>query len=194
MEKIFYLQKRLSLLLDSLHINRELTERILKKCQIVQVDKKQAILSIGDVSSSLYLVISGSVRIYSIDSVGNQVTSWLLFENDIALSAYSFFNQKPSSDAMETIEKSTLLRLDYIQLQSLYQECPEFNTIGRMLTEQYLIRSEIKAHSLRTLSARERYIELLNKHPQQILRVPLGYIASYLGICQATLSRIRASL
>lgn len=76
-------------------------------------------------------------------------------------------------------------------LDQLYQHYIEFNFIGRKLTEQYYIKNEAQANNLRMLNARQRYDQLLESNPELISRVPLGYIASYLGITQATLSRVR---
>ncbi len=74
----------------------------------------------------------------------------------------------------------------------LYQQFPEFNYIGRILTENYYIKAEEKANELRVFSATERYQHLIQKYPNIIARVPLGMISSYLGITQSTLSRIRS--
>ncbi|UZJ63230.1 hypothetical protein OKW96_11945 [Sphingobacterium sp. KU25419] len=86
------------------------------------------------------------------------------------------------------------MELTHTALSHLYQQHLEFNVIGRYLTEQYYIESESKANALRMLSAKERYHELILRKPQILRRVPLGYIASYLGITQSTLSRIRAKI
>lgn len=74
----------------------------------------------------------------------------------------------------------------------LYQQFPEFNYIGRILTETYYIKAEEKANELRVFSATERYQHLIRKYPNIVARVPLGMISSYLGITQSTLSRIRS--
>ncbi|MNR16719.1 hypothetical protein D3C85_1333380 [compost metagenome] len=73
----------------------------------------------------------------------------------------------------------------------MYLKYMDFNFIGRKLTEYYYIRNEIQANDLRMLSAKERYEQLLKRSPQLFQRVSLGHIASYLGISQETLSRIR---
>jgi hypothetical protein len=74
----------------------------------------------------------------------------------------------------------------------LYNDFPEFNLTGRLITEQYYIRSEERAINLQTLPARQRYQNLLNAYPGILQKASLGQIASYLGIKQETLSRIRA--
>ena len=77
-------------------------------------------------------------------------------------------------------------------MQYLYRNCLEFNFIGRVLTEKYYRLSEQRLYSLRMQRAIERYDFIMERFPQIILRVPSKYIASYLGITEETLSRIRA--
>jgi hypothetical protein len=73
----------------------------------------------------------------------------------------------------------------------LYKDFPEFNIIGRRFTEDYCLLLEERAYQLQTMSAAERYHKLLKDYPEAVKRIPLGNIASYLGITQETLSRIR---
>lgn len=187
--------ERIVALFNRIHpISAGLSESIRQYSKVVTVEKKTQLLRNGETCKSIYFILQGGVRTYYIDKEGNDITSWLLFEGELAISVYSFFSQRPSFEALETLERCTLLALSYEKLSLLYHQYPEFNFIGRHLTEQYYIRSEAKANALRMLSAKERYLDLLQNRPQLLTRVPLGYIASYLGINQSTLSRIRASI
>ncbi len=171
-----------------------LADAIKQHSEIAQFKKKEHLLQLNETSKSIYFIVQGAIRTYYVDKDGNDITSWLLFEGDLAISVYSFFSQRPSFEAMEALEDCVLLALSYEKLSLLYRQFMEFNYIGRYLTEQYYIRSEAKANALRMLSAKERYLDLLDKHPEIIRRVSLGHIASFLGITQPTLSRIRASI
>ncbi|WP_353195564.1 Crp/Fnr family transcriptional regulator [Parapedobacter defluvii] len=187
--------ERIVALLNSIQpISAGLSESIRQHSKVVTTGKKVQLLHIGETCRSIYFILQGGVRTYYIDKEGNDITSWLLFEGELAISVYSFFSQRPSFEAIETIERCTLLALTHEKLSLLYRQHPEFNFIARHLTEQYYIRSEAKANALRMLSAKERYLDLLQNRPQLLTRVPLGYIASYLGVNQSTLSRIRSSI
>lgn len=175
-------------------LSENLKEKIFEGSDVIQIKKKDVLLNIGETSKYIYFIYKGSLRSYYLDQEGKDNTSWFLFENELAISVYSFFTQKPSFEALETLEDCVLLRLSFTKLQQLYLEFPEFNYIGRILTEQYYIRSEEKANSLRMLSAKERYLQLIECEPEIIKRTSLGHIASYLGITQHTLSRIRAKV
>ena len=175
-------------------ISSGLAEGISQCSELIHCNKRAHLLHIDKTCKSIYFILRGGVRTYYIDREGNDVTSWLLFEGELAISVYSFFSQQPSFEAIEALEDCTLLRLSHEKLSLLYRQHLEFNYIARYLTEQYYIRSEAKANALRMLSAKERYLDLLENRPQLLARVPLGYIASYLGITQSTLSRIRGSI
>jgi CRP-like cAMP-binding protein len=169
-----------------------LQDDIKELSKIVKFPKKTVLADIGKTHRYIYFIIEGAVRTFYRDRDDNEITSWLLFEGDLAISVYSFYNQSRSFEAMETIENCTLLCLSYDNLMRLYRKHLEFNFIGRTLTEKYYILSEEKANALRMLTAKERHDELLRNNPLIFNRVPLKYIASYLGITQSTLSRIRA--
>lgn len=175
-------------------ISNDLSQSIKQHSKLAHFEKKVHLLRLNDVSKSIYFILKGGVRTYYINEDGDDMTSWLLFEDDLAISVYSFFSQQPSFEAMEALEDCITLKLSHETLSLLYRQHLEFNYIGRYLTEQYYIRSEAKANSLRMLSARERYLDLLKKQPQLLTRVSLGHVASYLGITKSTLSRIRADI
>jgi CRP-like cAMP-binding protein len=147
---------------------------------------------IGHIHKNIYFILEGAVRTFYRDRNSDDITSWLLFEGDLAISVSSFYNQSPSFEAMEALEDSWVVVLSYESLMNLYQKHMEFNYIGRSLTEAYYIKSEEKANTLRMLSAQERYEQLVKLYPFILKRVPLRYIASYLGITQSTLSRVRS--
>ncbi len=115
-------------------------------------------------------------------------------ENDLILSVYSFFKQKPSYENIELLEDATLISISYADLQKMYMLFPEFNFFGRVLTENYYVKSEERLISLRMLSSQERYNTLLAAYPHIFNRVPLKHIASYLGMTPETLSRLRAKV
>jgi CRP-like cAMP-binding protein len=180
---------------NSIHpVSKNLKEKIFEGSDVIQIKKKNLLLDIGETSKYSFFIYKGALRSYYLDQEGKDNTSWFLFENELAISVFSFFSQKPSFEALEALEDCILLRLNFEKLQKLYLEFPEFNYIGRILTEQYYIRSEEKANALRMLSAKERYLQLLERYPEIIQRVSLGHIATYLGITQHTLSRIRAKV
>jgi CRP/FNR family transcriptional regulator, anaerobic regulatory protein len=115
-------------------------------------------------------------------------------EGDVTISVRSFYERSPSMEFIEAIEQTILLYITYDELQLAYQLFPEFNTIGRMLTEKYYVLSEERLLGIRNKKATDRYKFLLKYHPEIILRAPVQHIASYLDIDKATLSRLKSKL
>lgn len=168
-----------------------LKENIVLNSDIMEVPKKHKLLIESEKSDRIYFIVKGAIRIFYLNREGIETNTWFLFENELAISVYSFFASQPSLEYIETLEDSTLITLTKSKLDWLYQTFVEFNIIGRKLTEYYYIRNEAQANGLRMLSAKERYQLLLRAQPQLFQRVSLGHIASYLGISAETLSRIR---
>lgn len=178
--------------LDNIYpTSTELRSEIIQYSKVILFPKRTILADIGHVHKNIYFILEGAVRTYYRDRNCDDITSWLLFEGDLAISVYSFYTQAPSFEAMQTVEDTWVLTLSYDSLMKLYKKYMEFNFIGRTLTESYYIKSEEKANALRMLSAKERYDQLVKTHPKILRRVPLGHIASYLGITSSTLSRIR---
>lgn len=182
-------------LFESIHpLSDDLKQLIETHSYVIDVKAGVRLTDIGQVQKQIYFILQGGVHTYYIDPAGNEISSWLLYEGELAIAVYSFFSQKPSFEAIETLEPCRLLVLSSEKLNGLYHKFPELNFIGRVLTERYYIKSEEKANELRMLPAVDRYRNLVERYPEILKRTPLGIVASYLGITQSTLSRIRAKV
>jgi CRP/FNR family transcriptional regulator, anaerobic regulatory protein len=168
---------------------KELSDKVMQKNLL----KGELLLEQGNICRYLYILEEGFARGYYFRE-GKYVTSWFAFANDVVASMYSFVTQKPSHENIEILEDSTLYGISYEDLQFLYKKYPELNLIGRLLTEKYYIRLEERILSLQSQSAKERYQKLIEFKPQILQHASLGHIASYLGVSQETLSRIRAKI
>lgn len=106
-------------------------------------------------------------------------------------SLLSFVTRKPGMENIQLIEDCKLWAVTYDDLQHLYQNYPDINTLGRIMNERYYVMLEERFVCNHFKEARERYENLLAQAPHILQRVPLGHVASYLGMTQETLSRIR---
>ncbi|GAA4326279.1 Crp/Fnr family transcriptional regulator [Mucilaginibacter gynuensis] len=172
-------------------LNERLQKRITEGVKKEYFRKKTILLKDGQVSKHIYFINSGFARAYYLTPDGKEYTSWFMGKGDLMISVFSFYTQKPAAEYIELLEDSELLSMSWQQLQGIYAEHPEFNFHGRQLTEKYYILAEERNILLRTLSAKERYERLLETHPGILQKAQLGQIASYLGISQETLSRVR---
>ncbi len=167
-------------------------EEISDLVKLREFPKDTVILELGQVANYLSLLIEGSVRaIYCRD--GKEITSWFGFEGDFISSFYSFVSRKSSPESIVTISDCKMFSISHEDLQFLYEKDSIWNKLGRIVTEQYYIEYRERILSLQSMSAAERYDDLLNKHPDILDKVKLGHLSSYLGITQETLSRLRTS-
>jgi len=152
--------------------------------------RKSLLLEEGSINRHIYFVKEGFCRGYYYKN-GKEYTTWFMGQGNMVISVYSFFTQRPSAETIEILEDCILQYISYQDLQMLYKCFPEFNVVGRILTEKYYILSEERALALRTLSAKDRYENLIKAYPEILQKATLGQIASHLGITQETLSRVR---
>lgn len=144
----------------------------------------------GQIFSSLFIIETGLVRSYYIKD-NREINSWFGFENIILGSVLPLFYDQPSYESIQFLETSTYHYITSKDLNELYKKYPEMNTIGRKMAEEYCVILEQRISSLQTENAEQRYNSLLKQQPDALQRISLGHIASYLGITQETLSRIR---
>ncbi|PWJ43211.1 Crp/Fnr family transcriptional regulator [Sediminitomix flava] len=154
--------------------------------------KGELLIRKEEVHHSVYFIKKGAVRSYYINEDGKDITHWFGFEGDIVASLGNFIGGKPSLENVELIEDTVLLKIDQSKLLELYSTNLEFANFGRRLAENALLEMEEQILLSQVLDAKTRYLSLIDKFPQILQRVKLGHIASYLGITQVTLSRIRS--
>ncbi|GAA3917948.1 cyclic nucleotide-binding domain-containing protein [Chitinophaga oryziterrae] len=145
------------------------------------------------VCNFLYFIDRGLTRTYYLKD-GKDVTDWISDENSFACSIISFITRKPDRRIIELLEPSVLFSVHYNDLESLCSKHHDIENFFRNLVSFGLVQLQQKFDDLHFASALQRYQTLMTTHPTFIQRVPLGMIASYLGITQETLSRIRSQI
>ena len=146
----------------------------------------------GRVCNHAYFLVEGIVRCYRyID--GKEVTFWLVFEGGFFCPYFSFVYRKPSEDNLILLSDCKLLSISYEKLQSLYQKDSVWINLNRLIIDHYYTAMQERLMCLLSQSAAERYDNLLQQYPDIESKVKLGHLASYLGIRQETLSRLRAT-
>ncbi|MDH2206565.1 Crp/Fnr family transcriptional regulator [Empedobacter falsenii] len=166
---------------------------IADKMQLIQLPKNTTLIDADKVEKKLYFIKKGIVRAYIIDD-GKEITFWFGKEGDLILSMRSYVENKISYETIELMEDCELYEIKSSDLQLFYATNLEIANWGRKLAEIELIKTEERFISRQLGTAIDRYKKLLEENPSLINRVQLGYIASYLGISQVTLSRIRAEI
>lgn len=164
---------------------------ILSAFEEVDIKKKKELLAPEQVCEYIYFITKGALRSYFYDSRGTEHIYQIRLDNSWISDLESFFTQQPSRYYIETIEDSHLLRISYDRLEELYNEVPKLERYFRILFQKAYVNSLERLNSTMWDLASERYNLLLKEHKDIFQRVPLVYIASYLGITPESLSRIR---
>jgi CRP-like cAMP-binding protein len=153
--------------------------------------KKKIWLNEGEVCRQVAFVNSGCLRSYSVDTNGSEHVVQLAMPNHWVADLYSFLNQTPSTLYIEAIRDSDVLLLPHAKMEELYKQVPCLERYFRILFQNAYLSTQQRLNSTLSVSAEERYKNLIAVHPEILQKIPLGYIASYLGITPESLSRIR---
>ncbi len=166
-------------------------DELLSEYTLEHFKKKQIILAEGVQSNFVYFVCNGLVRVYFVKD-GKELTNWFISENMSFASSFSLFGKEKNDSVFEAVEDTLVLKIDFFVLESYYRKYHALEHIGRKVVERYYFEFLKKSHEVSFFSAEERYFLFSNNHSDLLNRLPLKLVASYLGISQETLSRIRA--
>jgi len=182
-----------AILSEFVNLSAESRDALASVVKRLELPKGYILVKEDTVCNYLYFVEKGLTRTYYFKD-GKDVTDWISAENSFACSIVSFITRKPDRRIIELLEPSVLHAINYDKLEELYSRFHEIERLGRRLVSSGLVQMQQKFDDLHFATAIERYQTLMKTNPTHILRVPLGMIASYLGITQETLSRIRSQV
>ena len=157
---------------------------------VLHIQKQKDLQRIGQTCRTVYFINKGLARIYYFKD-GIDITDSFSFENNIIVRVESLFTGKPSRKGIQILEDAEVIAIDANKLFQLYDKYPELERLFRKIFEASHLETVNRIEGIQFHTAEERYKALLEEAPDIIKRVPLKYIASYLGITQVSLSRIR---
>ncbi len=146
----------------------------------------------GEVCQKIYYVEEGIARIYYNSEKGKDITAWFFAENSFLTAVDSFYLNKPTRDYCELLEDSIVHSIKFSDMETMLNGSGDMARIAFYTLYEITKRLTEFIVSIKFQTARERYNTLIQEYPHIFKRVSLGHIASYLGITQETLSRIRA--
>lgn len=152
--------------------------------------KGSDIQRIGQACRNLYFVQSGLARIYY-RTEGHEITEHFAKENQWVIRVESLFTDRPSRKGIQALEDSQLVVIPALPLRSLYDEFPMIERLFRKVFELIHLDTVNRLESLQFQQAADKYQDLIQQQPDLLQRVPLKYIASFLGITPESLSRLR---
>ncbi len=157
-------------------------------------DKDENIFLEGERHYYAYLVVKGLLRSYVINEEGKDVTILFAPEKTQAASLETFIHDKPATESVQALEKTTVIRVDTRKLRMLASDNPRLLKLRVKMLERALAEAvgRIKFHTV--LSPEEKYRQFRAEFPRLEERVKQKYLSSYLGILPQSLSRIRARM
>lgn len=160
----------------------------------VQIKKGAYFLQEGTRSQDYLFLEQGIMRSFLFDTEGTEVTTNFYTSGNVVFEAASFFQRVPSQENIVAMTDCTGWKLSFEELNTLFHALPAFRETGRAILVKTLVSLKLRTLSMINQTAEQRYASLLSSQPEIFQHVPLKYIASYLGITDTSLSRIRKEL
>lgn len=176
---------------QNITISDEVRRFLVDECVTKNYKKGELVSTEGAMNYNVYFVEKGLLRSYYNED-GKIVTANFFYEGKIMANVGTIFKNEPSNYAYEALEDSVLTQCDYRKLSKLSHISKEISNLSLEILGNVIFQLATRINTLQHLSAKEKYKQLMDDNPNIILRAPLGMVASYLGISQETLSRIRA--
>ena len=176
------------------HFTSAELDKIIPSFKKVEFRKKEYLLNAGKTASYYYFVESGYIRSFAIDTDGNDVTTGFYSRADIVIDWPSFFLRTPTKEYTQALTGCTCWQLGFTKFQELFHAIESFREAGRTRLVNSYFELKRKNIAMITEPARDRYLGLVREKPGLIHNVTLKHIATYLGITDTSLSRIRKEI
>ncbi|MGB5927782.1 MAG: Crp/Fnr family transcriptional regulator [Cyclobacteriaceae bacterium] len=174
-------------------LDEEAADEIESNFVLKKFPKNSFLAMEGEVATEVHFLIKGCCRFFHKKN-NRAVTHWFSFENTFTTALRSFTTQTPCNEYILTLEECTVLSLRHQNLMRMYDKHKQWERLGRLVMEDFSRLMLERVTNLQTLTAKQRYITLLEKEPRIIQRIPLNLVSSYLGISGETLSRVRSEI
>ncbi|AUP80501.1 Crp/Fnr family transcriptional regulator [Flavivirga eckloniae] len=172
-------------------INEAEAKQIANAFHLVKIKKDEFLLKEHQISDDYLYLQEGLMRTFLYDLEGNEITTDIFTENNIVFEITSFFNRVKSEANIQAITDCMGYRISYKELNDLFHNKPAFRDFGRAILVKEFMASKKRNYAMINQTALKRYQELLVSRPEILKHTPLKHIASYLGVTDSTLSRIR---
>jgi len=167
---------------------------IAKVFEYVEVAKDACLIQPGSISQHSFFLESGFLRTYTFDPDGHEVTTRLFSAPAFANDYLSYFQRQPAKEYLQAITDCVIWQIPYEAMQQAFHQLPHFREMGRMMLTYNYVHLHSQMLSMVQQTAEDRYLQLVEAQPGIIQNVPLKIIASYLGITDSSLSRIRRDI
>ena len=175
-------------------LNQQQIDLILRKATTLELRKDDYFSEAGKISRQVGFVIEGITRVCYYNNKGEEITKYFIDEQNLVVDIESFNDEICSTAYVQAVTDCKLIVFSKKDWQELLDTIVGWDTIVHKIISKALMQKVARRSPLVTEDATERYLKFLEIYPTVANRVPLSYIASYLGITQSSLSRIRKNI
>ena len=160
----------------------------------VAFSRGDLILKAGRTANEYYILEEGLIRAFVHNYNNDEITTEYFTDGEAVIAPASLFQRIPSQENLQALTDCSLWKIGFDAFQELYHNVPGFREWGRLWFSHQLFAVKQRSLDMITETATSRYLKLVKEKPQIIQHVPLKQIASYLGVTDTSLSRIRKDL
>jgi CRP-like cAMP-binding protein len=188
------MEELINYLLQFGQLNLQQIDLVKSKIKIIELKKDAYFSEAGKIAKQVAFITDGILRVCYYNNKGEEITRYFIDENNFAVDINSFSTQIPSSEYIQAITDCTLFVFSKESLAELSQTIIGFDGIVNQITTKSLIEKVKRISPMLAEDAKVRYLNFLENFPKLANRIPLSLLASYLGITQSSLSRIRRNI
>ncbi|WP_194975846.1 Crp/Fnr family transcriptional regulator [Aquiflexum lacus] len=169
-------------------------EHFVQSTSQMMLNKGDYFIQEGEVCDKVAFVKSGTLRSYYVSEKGEEITYCIIFPNNLMAAYSSFISGKTTEENMQALtftELSVIPKKTILEFANNSHNWVEFL---KVMAEQQYLELEKRIFQMQKNHALNRYTDLINNQPEYVQKIPLQYLASYLGITQRHLSRIRREI
>lgn len=160
----------------------------------IRVSKGTILLKEAKIANEYYILETGLIKAFVRNYNNDEITTEYFTSNELVIAPASLFQRIPSQETLESVTDAVLWKIGFEAFQQLYHALPGFREWGRVWFSQQLFAVKQRSLDMVTQSATSRYLKLVQQKPEIVQQVPLKQIASYLGVTDTSLSRIRKEI
>lgn len=176
------------------NLNQQQIDLILTKAQEREFPKDSYFSEAGKISVEVGFITDGIMRVCYYNNKGEEITKYFIDEDNLVVDLESFENSICSSAYVQAVTDCKMIVFSKKDWEDLLNTIVGWDTIVHKIISKALIQKVARRSPLVSEDARTRYLSFMEMFPNVINRIPLSYLASYLGITQSSLSRIRKNI
>jgi CRP-like cAMP-binding protein len=176
------------------NLNEQQVGLISRKATELQLRKDEYFSEAEKIAKQVGFIVEGILRVCYYNNKGDEITKYFIDENNLVVDLESFENETPSTAYVQAVTDCQLIVFSKNDWQELLDTIIGWDAIVHKIVSKALTQKVARRSPLVSEDATTRYLKFLEIYPSVVNRVPLSYIASYLGITQSSLSRIRKNI